>query len=223
MNIVVPIIDKYKDKYNDLLSKLIESENINVYVGVEEKNSHLMNGFEECKNIFVAKFENGSNIESMINSLQRYVGVGSIIVLRKPITMEELLRFINCKHDVATCKVERSKFKNIFFSLWQAILKLFLGVKEYEGNSSVVYLNQDISSVVKESGNLSFATRANRWRGIEQTTISAKCEHTKAEKDKKTIIKFSLVAIISFLLAITKTKKSTKKGQPKLCLSLKFP
>ena len=205
MNIVIPITDKYKDKYNDLLMKLEGAEGIKVYVGIEEKNSSYMNLFEESKNIFVSYYADNSNGESIINSLQRYAKSGSTIVLRKPITIEELSKFMSCKHNIATCEIQRTKVKGFIFNLWQTILKFCLGIREYQGDTSVVFLNEEISAVVRESGNLSFSTRANRWRGVEETTISVKGESVKKDVDKKILLKYSLFASISLLLAIIVT------------------
>lgn len=205
INIIVPIIDKNKDKYLSLLSRIDGLEDINVYVGIEEKNIGQIANFEDSENIFVTTFENDSKMEGMINSLHHYIGVGATLVLRKPITIEELEKFINCRRDVATCKVERSKVKSFIFYIWQSILRFFLGIKEYEGDTSVVYLNEDISTVIGESGNLSFSSRANRWRGIEQTIIDVKGGTVKKEIDKKSVIKFSLIAIFSLLVGIIVT------------------
>jgi len=205
MNVIISITDKFKDKYNSLLAKLGEDKDVKVYVGIEEKNASQMNEFQGYDNIFVSIFENGSSVEEMINALQKYVSDSATIVLRKPIKQDELYKFANCDADVATCEKTRSKTKNFFFNIWQAVLKLFLGVKEYEGDTSVVYLSEDISSVVNESGNLSFSTRANRWRGIEQTTIGVKDQPVKNEVDKKQITKLSLIASAAILLAIIVT------------------
>ena len=204
MNIVIAINDKNKDKFKSLLQEF-EGENIKIFVGVEGKNAFLFEEFKESANIFPTVFEDNSKTEEIINALQKYVGIGSTLVLRKPISIAEIKLFISCNRDVATCKVERSKIKNFFFGLWQVLLKFFLGIKEYEGDTSAVYINEDISAVVSESGNLSFATRANRWRGIEQTTIEVKSEPVKKDVDKKSITKMSIMAISSLLLAIIVT------------------
>lgn len=205
INIIVPITDKNKEKFQSLLTRLDGQEDIKIYVGTENKNHEISQIFEESDNVYVSQFEDGANIESMINFMGKFIGNGSTIVLRKPISIDELNKFLNCKHDLATCSVVRSKLKGFIFNLWQAILKLCLGIKEYEGDTSVVCLGEDISSVVAQSGNLSFATRANRWRGVEQTTIEVKGEPVKKEIDKKTIIKYSLVAGSSLLLGIIVT------------------
>lgn len=205
INIVVPIIDENKEKFLKLLSKIDGAEELAVYVGVENKNKDVGLLFEESENISVLVYEDGADIEELINGLQRYVGMGATVILRKPISLDELSRFLNCKQDIATCKKQRSKIKGFIFNIWQSIIKLFLGIKEYEGDTSVVYLSEDISAVVGESGNLSFSTRANRWRGIEQSTIEVKGEPIKHEIDKKTVLKYSLIATVALLLGVIVT------------------
>lgn len=204
MNIVIAVNDRNKDKFNSLLKEL-DGQNVQVFVGIEEKNAQCIAEFNESENIYISKFQDGCKKESMINGLQKYVQPGATLVLRKPITLEEVQLFLGCNRDVATCKVQRSKIKAFFFGLWQVVLKFFLGVREYEGETSAVYINNDISSVVGESGNLSFSTRVNRWRGIEQTTIEVKGQPAEKETDKKPIIKYSIIAITSILLAIIVT------------------
>ena len=76
-----------------------------------------------------------------------------------------------------------------------------LGVKEYDGNTSVVYLDENISAVVAESGNLSFASRVNRWRGVEQKTIEVENSQIKYKANKNSNIKYSLITVLLVLLA----------------------
>lgn len=205
INIVIPVSDKDKEKFQSLLSRINGEDEIKVFVAVENKNHNFANFFEDSDNIFFAKFQDGTKKEEMINALQKYIKGGSILVLRKPISLEELNKFITCKHDLATCRVVRSKIKAYFFNLWQSILKLFLGVKEYDGDTSAVYLSEDISAVIGESGNLSYSSRVNRWRGVEQTTIEVKGQPAEKEIDRKSIIKGSILASVLMLVAVAVT------------------
>lgn len=205
MNIVIPILDKNKDKYKTFLTQLGEIEGIKVFVGIEENSAESMKVFDQYDNIFISTYQNGSTAEGMINALQKYVGIGATIVLRKPISIEELNKFMNCKRDVATCKVERSRIKDFFFSMWQTMLKFILGIREYKGDTSAVYISEEISAVVNESGNLSYATRANRWKGIEQSTVLVSGEPVKKEIDKKAITKYSAGAVAAIVVALAIT------------------
>ena len=205
INVIVPIIDKSK-KFDDILKKLSGLEDISVFVGVVED---LYNDFilkvGESDNIEIIKFQKGSRREEIINALQNHVLSGSIMVMRRPITFEEFNKFITSKKDVVTCRREMNKFQAFIFVLWQRILKFFLGLRIYDGDPSVIYVNADISSVTAASVNLSFSTRANRWRGIEQDVVNVKGDNVKFEYDKKDIIIYSVVAALLFITAITVT------------------
>ena len=205
MNIIIPILDKNKEKFKALIGKLADEDDIKIFVGIEEKNQNIVEEFEESENIFPSYFANNTSAESMINFMQKFIRSGATVIVRKPISVEDLNKFFSCQEEVATCHKTRSKFKNFIFGIWQVLLRCFLGIKEYEGDTSVVYLNEEISAVVAQSGNLSFSSRANRWKGIDQTTIGVKCDSIKYEIDKKIVVKFSLIASLAILLAIITT------------------
>ena len=205
INVIIPIDSKNKGKFDDLLTELQEIDDVNILIGIEKKNIEEMNKFKYNQNMTITSFNDETSIESMINFLHRYALEGSTLVLRKPITIKEFERFVNCNRDVVTCKVQRSKFKSFIFNIWQVLIKFCLGVKEYEGDTSVVYLNEDISTVVADSKNLSFSTRVNRWRGIDQTVIDVKGEPAPKIYDKKNLLIYGLNALTLLLLAIIDT------------------
>ncbi len=205
VNIIVPIIDKTK-KFDNILIKLSEVSDLNILVGVnEDLYSDIVSRVGENENITFVKFAKGSKREAIINSLQNLLKSGSILVMRKPLTMDEVNKFIYSKRDIATCKREHNGLKSLIFGIWQKILKFILGLKLYSGDTSAIFLGEDISAVVAASGNLSFSSRVNRWRGIEETTFHTKGEAVKSEFDKKDIIKFSVTSILSLLIAIIVT------------------
>lgn len=205
INVIIPITDN-KMNFNNIISKLKNSEDVNVYIGAcESVYNEIEFLVEDCENIEIIKFQQQSKREEIVNSLQRYVGLGSTIIMRKPITFEEFNQFANCKKDVATCDRNLSKFKNYIFIVWQKILKFLLGIRQYEGDTSVVFLSEDISAVVTESGNLSYASRVNRWRGIEESTIKVKSQPLKNELDKVSLLKNLAIAFSALLMAVIVT------------------
>lgn len=205
INLIIPILDENKDKYKSLLTKLDGYEDLNVFIGTQEKNIEFFKEYQESDNIMITAYADDSSREGMINSLQKFIGGGSIIILRRPITLEELEKFMNCRRDLATCRVERGKIKGFLFNIWQSLLKLLLGVRQYEGDTSVVYLSEDIATVVNESGNLSFSSRVNRWRGVQQSTVEVNGQPVKNEVDNKSIVKFSIIAAISIIIGLVVT------------------
>ena len=85
------------------------------------------------------------------------------------------------------------------------MLKLFLGVKLYEGDTSVILFGEDISSVFSSINDLSFSSRVDRWRGLEQGTVEVKGSAVKTEVDKKAIFKYLIISIISLLVGAVVT------------------
>lgn len=201
VNVIVPI-DKNSKDYYKILNRLGHISTVNVHVGIiDSEFDSLLNNLEESDNVFIHSYQDGYNIEEMINSLQAYVGMGATVVMRKPITLEEFNRFITQRKDVVTCDREENKFKSFMRMLWNKILKLFLGVKMYEGDTSVIYLSEEVSAVISQSGNLSYSSRVDRWRGIEQCKVAAQGEPVKPIVDKKSNIKLMIYAIVSIVLA----------------------
>ena len=123
------------------------------------------------------------------------------MIMRKPITMEEFNKFIVQKKDVVTCEKKMGKFKTFMLRLWQKILHLFLGVKLYDGDSSVIYFSEEISMVLSQSGNLSFSSRADRWRGIEQSIVETNGNPVKTPIDKKKNWIYAISAIVAVIVA----------------------
>ena len=80
-------------------------------------------------------------------------------------------------------------------------MKAFLGVNLYYGDTSVVYFSEVLLPILFESGNLSFASRVDRWIGVDKATEEAKCPTEKYNPDKKTITKYCIFANVSLLIA----------------------
>lgn len=202
VNIVIPIVSNLKS-YKKLLSTLNGAEDINVLVGVCSSMASQIHLNSE--NIFIIEFEDGSSRESMINSLQKYLVEGSVLILRKVITVDELYNFLKSKKDVVVCERQSNIFVKFFIFLWQKILKMILGLKLYEGDTSVIFFNDEISSVLFSTNDLSFATRVDRWRRIEQSTVKVEGKAVKTDIDYKSILKFIMISILSLAVAVSVT------------------
>lgn len=203
LNVVVPIVNNSK-RYVKLLTSLSNVNGVNVFVGyvTSQKNDLLS---VEGNNFNFIEFKDGSHREEIINSLQKYLGEGAILILRKPITMNEFNSFANTKRDIVTCRRTLTKIQSFFMGLWQKILKLCLGVKLYDGDTSAIYFGDDISSVVLNSSNLSYNSRVNRWKGVGQDTIVVEGDKVKADKDTKTNINSMIISFIALLIGVVVT------------------
>ncbi len=205
VNVLVPIVDKKYD-FSEILKKIGMMSEVNVFVGVNEDiYNDVVTQIGQGDNINYFKFANQTSRESIINYLQRFIGKGGTMIMRKPISLDEFNKFLLNGKDVVTCKRELTSTKSYIFKLWQKILKFFLGLNQYKGDPSVIYFGEDLSSVVSASGNLSFSSRANRWRGVEQGTVKVSGPTVRAEVDKKDIVRLLLIMVISLVVAVTVT------------------
>lgn len=203
VNVVVPITNNAK-RYKKILSSLSRANNVVVLVGVVSNQINELN-FLDSENIYIIEFQDSSKMEEIINGLQKYISVGSIMIMRKPISENEFNSFVNNNKDVVTCRRNLSSFKAILFNFWQKILKTFLGVRLYEGDASVIYFAEDIASVILSSSNLSYNSRVDRWRGIEQGTVVVEGESVKTETDKKANIRNLIISLIAIAVAVSVT------------------
>ena len=203
VNVIIPITNNAK-RYKKILSSLSRANNVVVLVGVVSNQINELN-FLDSENIYIIEFQDGSKMEEIINGLQKYISVGSIMIMRKPISENEFNSFVNNNKDVVTCRRNLSSFKAILFNFWQKILKTFLGVRLYEGDTSVIYFAEDIASVILSSSNLSYNSRVDRWRGVEQGTVIVEGEGVKTETDKKANIRNLIISLIAIAVAVSVT------------------
>ena len=203
INVVVPIVHNAKS-YKKVLSSLVNVDNVNVLIGVVSSQMSVLQTLEG-DNIYYVEFKDGSNREAIINSLQKYIGDGALLIMRKPILPNELSEFLNTDKDVVVCKRNMSTVKNLFLQLWQKILRLCLGVRLYEGDTSVIYLGEDIATVISGTRNLSYSTRVDRWRGLVHGSVIVQGEPVKTDKDIKLNIKYALIALLAIIIGVVVT------------------
>lgn len=202
LNVLIPIVSNVK-AYQKLLSALNSADNLNVLVGITSSLKSQLTSIGE--NVYVIEYEDGSSRESIINGLQKYLEEGAVMILRKPITIEEFNNFIRTKKDVVVCKKNEGKVKQFITFIWQKLLKLFLGIKLYEGDTSVILFGEDVSSIFSGINDLSFSSRVDRWKGLEQGVVEVKGSAVKTEIDKMAVIKYMIIALISLLISVVVT------------------
>ncbi len=203
INVVIPIVNNAK-KYSKIISDLSSIDDINVFVGVTTEQFKFVEEFQS-ENVFVIEYKDGSKREEIINSLQKYISGGDLFIMRKPITISEFEKFVNSESDITLSKPKRSNFKQFLMSIWQNILKTFLGVKLYNGDTSAIYFQEDIASVVLQSSNLSYSTRVDRWNGVSQGNVEISGESVKTESDKKLNIKYLIIGILALIIGTVVT------------------
>ena len=201
INVIIPISSNAQ-RYYDIVNRLAQMESVSICIGICQSDYlSFIDNVGNIKKELVHVFQDGSDREEIINALQSEIDDGSVMVLRKPITMTEFSKFVSLRKDIVTCDRKLSKFKGFVFMICQKLLKLVLGVKLYDGDPSVIYMGEEIATVAKQSGNLSYSTRVNRWRGIEQGVVSTSPEVVKATTDVKSNAKLLIFAIVCIILA----------------------
>lgn len=208
LNVLVPITNN-AEKFQKLLSQLSGDEQISIRIGITKSQSSNLS-LIESENVSIFEFKDTAKREEILNSLSENLQVGEVMVLRKPISFEEFQKFYSCNKDIAVCKENRGRAGEFFHRIWQKILKTVLGVKLYEGDSSVIKFNENIGAVLTQTNDFSYATRVDRWKGLTTEAIETKEAPAKAERDKKFIIICSIVAVVAFLIGLATT----------LCISL---
>ena len=203
LNVVIPIVNNPKS-YDKLVTNLKDVEDVNILIGTTpllcSKIEHLAG-----ENVSIIEFEENSKREEIINGLQKYVDVGAVMILRKAISIDEFYQFVNNKRDIVLCKNSNGTIKKFFLSIWQKILKTFLGIKVYDGDTSVILFKEDISTVLMETNDLSFSSRVDRWRGVKQGTVSVSGEMVKTEVDVKNNIKYLVFALLALIIGAVVT------------------
>ena len=197
INVLVPITI-YKKKYEKLLTELGERGDVNLFVGVVSK---VKQEITYIPDEMVYVYDESADKESIINALSSQMEEGDVVILRQPISVREFDEMISKDENVVTADVKRGRISNFFFRIWQRILKMFIGVNLYEGNTAAIYFSENLFPILIESGNLSFASRVDRWIGVEKTTADVKVEKEKYQADPKTIFKYCLIADIALLIA----------------------
>ena len=84
-------------------------------------------------------------------------------------------------------------------------MRLCLGVRLYDGDTSAIYFGEDLATVLAQSNNLSYSSRVDRWRGVEQSSVIVEGEPVKTEVDKKENIKYLLYGLLTLMLGVAVT------------------
>ena len=203
IDVLIPIVDKPQD-YLKAIESLRDEQNLNIIVGVTAAIAKEYSF--DAPNVTVQIFKNGSKKEEVINALQRFIESDNIFVARKPFTREDLYEFINADADIVTCQLHKGNAVTRFFrNLWALIIKYIFGVKFFQGDTSLIYFNEGVGSLLDKVNNLSYATRIDRWRSIKQETIQTSYPRAFPETDFRTSLTLILCSVLSLAVGLTVT------------------
>lgn len=202
INLIIPVVKDF-EKWAELI-KTYKFPQANIIVGVTERGKDFFK-FKKT-GLKLVCFQNGSLKEEIINSLQEYLQDGKTMVIRKMISQEEVLKFFNAKEDIAICaKKKRNKFSDFFYKLWAKIVKSLFDFTFFDGDVSVVAFSENLSSVIRNIPNLSYASRINRWKGVTIGAVETDSKPVKKEYSKVRNNFMLLGWILMFLGVITGT------------------
>ncbi len=203
INILIPITQNAKG-YKKIIADLSSNEEAEIFIGVISSQKNALQ-YPNRDNIHVIEYDNSAKREEIINSMQKYIQVGELFIIRKPITYNEFKDFLKNDRDIVVCKTNLSPIKKFFFMIWQKILRLCLGVRLYDGDTSAIYFGEDLAAVLAQSNNLSYSSRVDRWRGVDQGSVIVEGEPVKTEVDKKENIKYLLFGLLALILGAAVT------------------
>ena len=124
INIIVPIENNAKN-YRKILSDLSGNVEITVYVGVVQNQLQYVQDLES-ENINIIEYLDGANREEIINALSRFIPIGELVIMRRPISAIELDRFLNSKYDITVCQNKNNGFKkNLCNALAESVKNVF--------------------------------------------------------------------------------------------------
>lgn len=202
VNLIFPVIDEF-DKNADYI-KSLKNPDYFVIVGVTEDGAKYFNfkktGFK------VKIFKQGSKKEEIINALQTELRKGSLIILRKRVDDEVIKNFANSKFDITVCdKKKTNKFCEFFVNLWKKVVRFLFDLAIFEGDVSVVAFSDKISDVVRNISNLSYASRINRWKGVDIGYVETNSKPAKKEysRQKNFIMLFSWIFVLLAVIGST--------------------
>ena len=137
INILIPITQNAKG-YKKIIADLSSNEEAEIFIGVISSQKNALQ-YPNRDNIHVIEYDNSAKREEIINSMQMYIQVGELFIMRKPITYNEFKDFLKNDMDIVVCKTNLSPIKKFFFMIWQKILRLCLGVRLYDGQNMLIY------------------------------------------------------------------------------------
>ncbi len=202
INIVVPIIDK-PEEYSNTLQALSLRDDVRIIVGVREELESKLN---LPSSVVLKVYRNQSQKEEIINSLKTYLSNGRVVICRRPFTKKEFDNIVASDAQITYFQGKRkSGIKDFFKNLISSIVKFLFGVNFFDGDISLIGFDEDMGEVLANVNSLSYATRVDRWRGVEHKKVESEKEPVEIEGNKSSNIKLTIFSILSFIVPVIVT------------------
>ncbi len=199
INLVIPVIDK-ADEYSKIINELSLKEDVRIIVGATLANESKLN---LPNSVILKVFKDGSQKEEIINSLKSYLDLGRVVIARRPFTKKEFENIVNSDAQITYFQGKRENgFKEFFKKLVSGFVKVLFGVNFFDGDISLIGFDKDLGEVLNSVNSLSYATRVDRWRGVEQGKVEAENQPIKIEQNKKGNVNLIIFSILATLIPV---------------------
>ena len=187
VNLIFPITANSPEN-KDFFEKTKKRNDVNFLVGVTEEIKNNFKVAATNKRVKVIVFKNTAKKEEMINSLKDYAPVGGLFIVRSPISQTEINEFLESSSDITLCqKKQRGKIAAFFERVGQKIIKSLFGFTPYKGDVTAISFSEDVSDILRDGYNISYATRVDRWKGYSYSTVEVEAPQVKLEYNKTSV------------------------------------
>jgi hypothetical protein len=94
---------------------------------------------------------------------------------------------------------------SFFENLGQKIIKTLFGFTPYDGDVTAVCFSNEVSDILREGYNISYATRVDRWKGYTYDNVSVSTPKVKLEYNKPSVISILCLWVFLFLAGVAGT------------------
>lgn len=202
INVVIPIIDNLEE-YQKSIDNIALRENLNLILGVSEE---FIDKINKPNGAVLRIFRKGSKKEEIINSLKSSIVPGRLLVCRRPFTKKEFDNFVNCNAEISY--IEKRPKNSLLAWLKTKLgmfIKLMFGVKYFDGDISLIGFDENLCEVLQNVSSLSYSTRVDRYKGVEQQTFKGELGQVKLDLNKMANIRLLIYAILILVIPIVIT------------------
>lgn len=202
INLVIPIIDK-KEEYTKSIQEISSRADLNILVGVSEG---LVSELNLPNSAVVKVYKKGSKKEEIINSLKAYLTSGKVVIARRPFTKREFESIVSSDAQITYFESKRKNgFREFCKNIVSSMVKLLFGVDFFDGDISLIGFDEDLGEVLANVNSLSYATRVDRWRGVEHEKVEAENPAIEIEDNKKSNAKLISFSVLSTIIPVIVT------------------
>lgn len=196
INVIIPIVENPK-AYTEIITQLSLKRGLQIIVGITETLSKEVDF--NFSNVVQTIYKDGSRKEEIINSSQKYLVEGELVIARRPFSLKEFNALFSSPASITFVKGKpTNKITTFFKNLCYSLVKLIFGVRLFEGDSSLIRFDEDLTLVLSQAENFSYSTRIDRWKGVAKQAIDVESlTSTKNEVNKKSSIMLLIYSLLS--------------------------